>query len=173
MNESTFLKSTVASDKIILEGNVETSDKISTASATAAASPPAQETRSSSGGGITRCVPNCFNNSRRNKELSFYVIATNPELRKNWLHNISRKNFIPSSSHHACSAHFVRGIKIYMKNIHTIVPKTTKLETSNPINNQNIHGERHRISFSSVVILMKTWKLIVLSRKTKRMVYIK
>ena len=34
-----------------------------------------------SGGGIT-CVPNCYNNSKRNKELSFYVIPKDHDLRK-------------------------------------------------------------------------------------------
>ena len=33
------------------------------------------------GGGITCCVPNCFNNSVRNKELSFYVIPRDNRLR--------------------------------------------------------------------------------------------
>ena len=53
-----------------------------------------------SGGGITCCVPNCFNNSIRNKELSFYVIPKDSNIRKKWLHMLKRKNcpFVFSSS---------------------------------------------------------------------------
>ena len=36
---------------------------------------------SSKSGGCTCCVPNCFNNSKRNKNLSFYVIPKEKVLR--------------------------------------------------------------------------------------------
>ena len=80
------------------------------------------------GGGITCCVPHCFNNSKRNKELSFYVIPKEKNLRKLWLSKISRKNFTPSTSHRVCSEHFVGGKKTYMNNVPTVVvPKTIKI----------------------------------------------
>ena len=79
------------------------------------------------GGGITCCVPHCFNNSKTNKELSFYVIPKEKNVRKLWLSKISRKNFTPSTSHRVCSEHFVGGKKTYMNNVPTVVPKTIKI----------------------------------------------
>ena len=79
------------------------------------------------GGGITCCVPHCFNNSKKNKELFFYVIPKEKNLRKLWLSKISRKNFTPSTSHRVCSEHFVGGKKTYMNNVPTVVPKTIKI----------------------------------------------
>ena len=63
------------------------------------------------GGGITCCVPTCFNNSVKNKELFFYVVPKDNQLRSKWLCMIRRKNFVPSSSHRVCSVHFVGGKK--------------------------------------------------------------
>ncbi|CAB3998936.1 THAP domain-containing 11, partial [Paramuricea clavata] len=100
-----------------------------------------------SGGGITCCVPNCFNNSIRNKELSFYVIPKDSNLRKKWLHMLKRKNFVPSSSHRVCSAHFVGGTKTYMNNIPTInVPmlKSTTPTTAKPRTTRNSSEGRMR-----------------------------
>ena len=62
-------------------------------------------------GGFTCCVPLCYNNSKVNKGLSFYVIPKEPVLRKTWLHMICRKNFNPTSGHRVCSVHFVGGKK--------------------------------------------------------------
>lgn len=93
-----------------------------------------QHKPSNNSGGITCCVPQCFNNSKRNSELSFYVIPKDPDLRKRWLINISRKNFKPTSSHRVCSAHFEGGKKTYMNNVPTIVPKLT---AKTPIKERN------------------------------------
>jgi len=82
--------------------------------------------KTSIGGGITCCVPLCYNNSKRNPNLSWYVLPKDRTLRKKWLHKISRVDFKPSSSHRVCSAHFLGGKKTYMNNIPTIVPKTIK-----------------------------------------------
>ena len=81
-------------------------------------------------GGITCCVPGCFSNSLRNPELSLYVIPNGKskekqELRKRWLHMISRQNFDnPGPGHRVCSLHFIGGRKTYMNNVPTIVPKS-------------------------------------------------
>ena len=81
-------------------------------------------------GGFTCCVPDCFSNSKRNPELSFYNLPNGKskerqELRKKWLHMISRKDFKdPGLGHRVCSKHLVGGQKTYMNNIPTIVPKT-------------------------------------------------
>ena len=80
-------------------------------------------------GGFTCCVPQCYNNSKVNKDLSFYVIPKDPELRKKWLHKISRKNFNPTTGHRVCSVHFEGGKKTYTNSVPTIVPKTIKLTT--------------------------------------------
>ncbi|XP_065658624.1 uncharacterized protein LOC136083146 [Hydra vulgaris] len=92
---------------------------------------------SSTNGGCTCCVPNCFNNSKRNKNLSFYVIPKEKVLRKLWLAKISRKDFSPSSSHRVCSAHFQGNKKTYMNNVPTIIPKTVKLTARVPRKTKN------------------------------------
>ena len=51
------------------------------------------KSKTSAGGGFTYCVPLCYNNSKRNKDLSFYVISKDNELRNIWLSKISRKTF--------------------------------------------------------------------------------
>ncbi|XP_065642964.1 uncharacterized protein LOC136074560 [Hydra vulgaris] len=99
---------------------------------------------SSTSGGCTCCVPNCFNNSKRNKNLSFYVIPKEKVLRKLWLAKISRKDFSPSSSHRVCSAHFQGNKKTYMNNVPTIIPKTVKLTTRVPRKTKNSLGLIHK-----------------------------
>ncbi|XP_065650766.1 uncharacterized protein LOC136078877 [Hydra vulgaris] len=99
---------------------------------------------SSTSGGCTCCVPNCFNNSKRNKNLSFYVIPKEKVLRKLWLAKISRKDFSPSSSHRVCSAHFQGNKKTYMNNVPTIIPKTVKLTARVPRKTKNSLGLIHK-----------------------------
>ena len=80
-------------------------------------------------GRITCCVPECFNNSLRNPELSYYVIPNEKSkekqwLRKRWLHMISHQNFENSGvRQRVCSKHFVSGQKTYRNNVPIIVPK--------------------------------------------------
>ena len=83
------------------------------------------KSKTSAAGGFICCVRLCYNNSKRNKDLSFYVIPKDNKLRKIWLSKISRKNFTPTSGHRVCSAHFKDGKKTYMNNVPTIVvPKS-------------------------------------------------
>ena len=77
---------------------------------------------SHSGGGFTCCVPGCFSNSKRDVNLSFYGFPKENNLRKRWLHKISRKNFSPSTGHRVCSLHFEGGKKTYMNNVPVIFP---------------------------------------------------
>ena len=72
---------------------------------------------SHSGGGFTCCVPGCFSNSKRDVNLSFYGFPKEKNLRKRWLHKISRKNFSPSTGQRVCSLHFEGGKKPYMYNV--------------------------------------------------------
>ena len=57
--------------------------------------------KSGGDGGFTCCVPGCFSNNKKNPELSFYNFRNgkspeSQELRKKWIHLISRKNFTPT-----------------------------------------------------------------------------
>ena len=42
------------------------------------------------GGGTTCCIPKCDSNTKKNPELSFYLIPTDMKLRNMWLHWIGR-----------------------------------------------------------------------------------
>jgi hypothetical protein len=78
-------------------------------------------------GGFTCCVPKCFSNSVKHKNLSFYAFPNKDKnLRKIWLHKISRRDFKPTLTHRVCSKHFEGGKKTYMNKIPTILPKTVK-----------------------------------------------
>lgn len=70
MNKSGFLNSTVVSDEVFLEGNNETSDSISTASATAATSPFPQKKQDR----VQKMLRSKLFKQFANKELSYNVI---------------------------------------------------------------------------------------------------
>ena len=112
-----------------------------------------QQVRGPNKGGIACCVPQCYNNNKRNKDLSFYVIPNKkiyPELWKKWLNAISRKNFDdPSEYHRVCSMHFAGGKKTYMNNISTIVPKFLKPTQHKKRTTANSSGQ-NRVNFSPV-----------------------
>ena len=95
-------------------------------------------------GGITCCVPLCYNNNKRNNELSFYVIPSEKTLRQKWLNAISRMDFKPTAYHRVCSAHFVGGRKTYTNNVPTIVPKSLKLSVPKKRDSANSFGLRTR-----------------------------
>ena len=57
-------------------------------------------------------VPDCFNNDKRNKGVSFYKFPKDKELKKIWLQKISRKDFKLTNGHRVCSQHF-EGKKTY------------------------------------------------------------
>ena len=84
---------------------------------------------SSEAGGFTCCVPGCYNNSKKHKgKFSFYNFPGDQNLRRQWLHNISRKDFGPTTGHRARSAHFEGGSKTYQNNVPTVFP----LQKSHP-----------------------------------------
>ena len=95
--------------------------------------------------GFTCCVPGCYNNSKRNKELSFYRIPKDELQRKIWLHKISRKNFVPTDGHRVCSSHFTGGRKTYLHNVPTIVPKTIQPQQTRPRTSNTSNGKRKYI----------------------------
>ena len=78
---------------------------------------------SSEAGGFTCCVPGCNNNSKKHKgKFSFYNFPGDQNLRKQWLHNISRKDFHPTTGHRVCSGHFEGGFKTYQNKVPTVFP---------------------------------------------------
>ena len=91
-------------DRFYFVSNLESSNELDRSNNVAS-----QASQSSASGGITCFVPMCYNNSKRNPSLSFYVIPKDQALRKKWLHMISR-NF-----HRVCPAHFTGGRKTYEK----------------------------------------------------------
>ena len=72
---------------VVNEGEVNTSKEVLL---------PKAEKKRGKLGGITCCVPGCFNNSKRHKDIRFYVILKDKKLRAIWLSKISRKGFAPS-----------------------------------------------------------------------------
>ena len=90
-----------------------------------------------SGGGFTCCVPGCFSNSKRDVNLLFYGFPKEKNLRKRWLHKISRKNFSPSTGHRVCSLHFEGGKKPYMYNVSVNFLWQSPIQDRHPN-----HGER-------------------------------
>nr|XP_005992852.1 PREDICTED: THAP domain-containing protein 11 [Latimeria chalumnae] len=79
--------------------------------------------------GFTCCVPGCYNNSHRDKELHFYTFPKDESQRSLWLKNISRagvsgcfSTFQPTTGHRVCSVHFPGGKKTYSIRVPTIFP---------------------------------------------------
>ncbi|KAG7482176.1 THAP domain-containing protein 11 [Solea senegalensis] len=79
--------------------------------------------------GFTCCVPGCYNNSHRDRELRFYTFPKDPAMRAQWLRNISRagvsgcfSTFQPTTGHRVCSVHFPGGRKTYTIRIPSLFP---------------------------------------------------
>lgn len=79
--------------------------------------------------GFTCCVPGCYNNSHRDRELRFYTFPKDPAQRELWLKNISRagvsgcfSTFQPTTGHRVCSVHFPGGRKTYTVRVPTLFP---------------------------------------------------
>ena len=50
-------------------------------------------------GGYTCCVPGCFNNTKKDRELSFHKFPREKVLRNVWINAIKRKDFVPTEHH--------------------------------------------------------------------------
>ena len=57
-------------------------------------------------GDYTCCVPRCYSNTKRDKELSFHKFPRVVFLREKWGNSIKRKDFIPGENQRVCSLHF-------------------------------------------------------------------
>ncbi|XP_013403344.1 uncharacterized protein LOC106168719 [Lingula anatina] len=80
-------------------------------------------------GGSMCCVPGCFNNTKRDRNFSFYAFPKDPKERGIWIDNIGRagntgkfSKFEPAKHHRVCSAHFEGGKKSYLGGRPTIFP---------------------------------------------------
>lgn len=79
--------------------------------------------------GFTCCVPGCYNNSHRDRDLRFYTFPKDTTLREMWLRNISRagvsgcfSTFQPTTGHRVCSVHFAGGRKTYSIRVPSLFP---------------------------------------------------
>ncbi|XP_057710442.1 THAP domain-containing protein 11 [Corythoichthys intestinalis] len=79
--------------------------------------------------GFTCCVPGCYSNSHRDRDLRFYTFPKDTALRELWLRNISRagvsgcfSTFQPTTGHRVCSVHFVGGRKTYSIRVPSLFP---------------------------------------------------
>ena len=72
--------------------------------------------------GYTCCVPGCYNNTKKNRELSFYKFPREKVTRDKWINALKRKAFIPTDHHLVCSQHFKGGKKRGSCDIPTIFP---------------------------------------------------
>ncbi|CAN7942884.1 unnamed protein product [Ixodes hexagonus] len=92
-------------------------------------------------GGFTCCVPGCFNNSTKHKDLGFYVFPKENGLRQQWIRGVDRagqsgrfSKFDPTAGHRVCGVHFEGGKKTYMVRIPTIFPlKKQKVTKRRPL----------------------------------------
>ena len=79
--------------------------------------------------GFTCCVPGCFNNNKKEKQLKYYKFPKDPKEKRIWVTNIGRVGdkgkfslFTPTTGHRVCSTHFEGGLKTYMVNRPTVFP---------------------------------------------------
>lgn len=79
--------------------------------------------------GFTCCVPGCYNNSHRDRDLRFYTFPKDATMREMWLRNISRagvsgcfSTFQPTTGHRVCSVHFSGGRKTYTIRVPSLFP---------------------------------------------------
>ena len=99
---------------------------------------PSENRGPTASGGFTCCIPLCYNNSKRNRNLKFYRFpsGSQPEkiqLRRKWLSLISRQGFNPTEGHRVCSEHFADEQKtMYMCNLPMSVPKSTRPSIPKP-----------------------------------------
>ena len=73
-------------------------------------------------GGYTCCVPGCYTNTKKNRELSFHKFPMEKSIREKWVNAIKRKNFYPSEHHHVYSQHFHGGKKQGSTDVPAIFP---------------------------------------------------
>ncbi len=76
-------------------------------------------------GGYTCCVPGCYNNNKKDKEVSCHKFPKDKLVREKWINAIKRNDFIPTNHHRVCSNHFMGGgggERMNLSDIPTIFP---------------------------------------------------
>ena len=72
--------------------------------------------------GYTRCVPGCYSNTKRGKELPLHKFPRDVLLRGKWVNSLKRKDFIIGEQHPVCSQHFCDAKKQASSDIPVIFP---------------------------------------------------
>jgi hypothetical protein len=106
-----------------IKATTETSTEILTPSPMDSVCESTFHVKKARGGGTACCVPECGNNTRKSKNISFHKFPKDQKLRNKWIHWIGRKHFTPNEQHRVCSDHFPGGTKTYLNNVPTITPK--------------------------------------------------
>ena len=57
---------------------------------------PALKGKKAQRGGYTCCVPGCYNNTKKDRELSFHKFPREKVLQNVWINAIKRKDFVPT-----------------------------------------------------------------------------
>ena len=73
-------------------------------------------------GGYTCCVPGCYSNTKKNKNLSFHRFPKNNIPKEKWVNAIKRKDFVPTNHHRVCSSHFEGGKRKNTKDVPSVFP---------------------------------------------------
>ena len=112
--------------------------------------PRPTKSRSGGVGGYTCCVPGCYNNSKKQRNVSFHTFPNGKSsekklLRKKWINLISRKDFVPTSGHRVCSEHFKGGKKTYLNNVPIRTPKTTNMPPVRPRKTQRARNRQEPV----------------------------
>ena len=107
--------------------------------------------RRSTRGGETCCVPNCYNNTREDRGLTFYTFPRDSSKRDVWIQAIRRPIlWKPSTYHKVCANHFVGGRKTEQVSCPTVFPGRMTVE---PRKRRSLKRLRPESSTETPVIL--------------------
>nr|XP_006819728.1 PREDICTED: THAP domain-containing protein 11-like [Saccoglossus kowalevskii] len=71
------------------------------------------------------CVPLCYNNSSKNRNLQFYRILRDKEVRKRYIIAVRNDNLkVEAENTRICSVHFIDGKKAHWCDVPSIFPWT-------------------------------------------------
>ena len=69
------------------------------------------------------CVPGCYYNMKKDKELSLHKFPKEEAVRKRWINALERKDFVPSEQHCVCSTCFVDRKRKDVPHVFTVLPQ--------------------------------------------------
>jgi len=99
-------------------------------------------------GGYTCCAPGCYNNSKKDKTLSFHKFPKAEPYRTKWINAVKRKDFTPGESHHLCSVHFRNGNRMGMTDVPVHFPLLPTPSLRRPPTLQQAPAKKHKARFS-------------------------